>query len=57
MYLQVWFPGAHSDVGGGYKRRELQDIALFWMAVREALCMGVYSHLLARMERSNLSLP
>ncbi|KAG1730066.1 hypothetical protein EDB19DRAFT_1390884 [Suillus lakei] len=28
---QVWFPGAHSDVGGGYKRRELQDIALFWM--------------------------
>lgn len=29
---QVWFPGAHSDVGGGYKRRELQDIALFWMA-------------------------
>ncbi|KAG2335291.1 hypothetical protein BDR05DRAFT_1006981 [Suillus weaverae] len=29
---QVWFPGAHSDVGGGYKCRELQDIALFWMA-------------------------
>ncbi|KAG1730063.1 hypothetical protein EDB19DRAFT_1390625 [Suillus lakei] len=28
---QVWFPGAHSDVGGGYERRELQDIALFWM--------------------------
>ncbi|KAG1755262.1 uncharacterized protein EDB91DRAFT_1277833 [Suillus paluster] len=29
---QFWFPGAHSDVGGGYLRRELQDIALFWMA-------------------------
>ncbi|KAG1730060.1 hypothetical protein EDB19DRAFT_2012156 [Suillus lakei] len=28
---QVWFPGAHSDVGGGYERRELADIALFWM--------------------------
>ncbi|KAG2123280.1 hypothetical protein DEU56DRAFT_52917 [Suillus clintonianus] len=28
---QVWFPGAHSDVGGGYERRELQDITLFWM--------------------------
>ncbi|KAG2340461.1 hypothetical protein BDR05DRAFT_536611 [Suillus weaverae] len=28
---QVWFPGAHCDVGGGYKRRELADIALFWM--------------------------
>lgn len=55
--MQVWFPGAHSDVGGGYKRRELQDIALFWMAVREASLHGVYSHLLARRERSNLSLP
>lgn len=57
MSMQVWFPGAHSDVGGGYKRRELQDITLFWMAVREASLHGVYSHLLARRERSNLSLP
>ncbi|PAV20088.1 hypothetical protein PNOK_0502200 [Pyrrhoderma noxium] len=29
---QIWFPGAHSDVGGGYDRHELADIALFWMA-------------------------
>ncbi|KAL5536402.1 hypothetical protein ACEPAF_224 [Sanghuangporus sanghuang] len=29
---QIWFPGAHSDVGGGYERHELADIALFWMA-------------------------
>ncbi|KZT07952.1 uncharacterized protein LAESUDRAFT_650380 [Laetiporus sulphureus 93-53] len=29
---QVWFPGAHSDVGGGYERHELADISLFWMA-------------------------
>ncbi|KAG2126840.1 hypothetical protein DEU56DRAFT_537692 [Suillus clintonianus] len=29
---QVWFPGSHEDVGGGHERRELQDIALFWMA-------------------------
>jgi hypothetical protein len=35
MSLQVWFPGAHSDVGGGYKYRELADLALFWMVVRE----------------------
>lgn len=28
---QVWFPGAHSDVGGGYKRQDLSDLALFWM--------------------------
>ncbi|KAJ7021724.1 hypothetical protein C8F04DRAFT_1322461, partial [Mycena alexandri] len=29
---QVWFPGAHTDVGGGYKRHELADISVFWMA-------------------------
>ncbi|KAE9395187.1 hypothetical protein BT96DRAFT_885850 [Gymnopus androsaceus JB14] len=29
---QVWFAGAHSDVGGGYERHELADIAVFWMA-------------------------
>lgn len=29
---QVWFVGAHSDVGGGYKTRSLADIPLVWMA-------------------------
>jgi hypothetical protein len=28
---QVWFPGVHSDVGGGYHERELGDLALTWM--------------------------
>ncbi|NJP49609.1 DUF2235 domain-containing protein [Streptomyces sp. SBST2-5] len=28
---QVWFAGAHSDVGGGYKETGLCDIALLWM--------------------------
>jgi uncharacterized protein (DUF2235 family) len=28
---QVWFSGAHSDVGGGYAQCELSDIALSWM--------------------------
>ncbi|KIK01582.1 hypothetical protein K443DRAFT_98321 [Laccaria amethystina LaAM-08-1] len=28
---QVWFAGAHSDVGGGYERHELADISLYWM--------------------------
>jgi hypothetical protein len=37
---QVWFPGAHADVGGGYPRRDgpdsaaLEDIALDWMIRR-----------------------
>ncbi len=29
---QVWFAGVHSDVGGGYPKRGLSDIALKWMA-------------------------
>jgi len=28
---QVWFPGVHSDVGGGYPDTELSDISLMWM--------------------------
>lgn len=30
-FKQLWFPGVHSDVGGGYDRRGLSDIALQWM--------------------------
>lgn len=29
---QVWFAGAHADVGGGYVTRQLADIPLIWMA-------------------------
>ncbi len=28
---QVWFCGAHTDVGGGYKEQELSSIPLVWM--------------------------
>jgi uncharacterized protein (DUF2235 family) len=28
---QVWFPGVHSDVGGGYGQTGLSDIAMGWM--------------------------
>ncbi|MEV6621800.1 DUF2235 domain-containing protein [Amycolatopsis sp. NPDC051106] len=35
---QVWFTGAHSDVGGGYRERDLADIALRWLADRAARC-------------------
>ena len=31
---QVWFPGAHSDVGGGINERGLSNAALLWMAGR-----------------------
>jgi len=35
---QVWFAGAHSDVGGGYPETELSDCALQWMLQRASEC-------------------
>lgn len=29
--IQVWFPGVHSNVGGGYPDQELANITLAWM--------------------------
>ena len=37
---QVWFSGAHSDVGGGYDERFLSDIALVWLT-RQAIGQGL----------------
>lgn len=31
---QVWFPGVHSDIGGGYADRGLSDLSLSWMLER-----------------------
>jgi uncharacterized protein (DUF2235 family) len=40
--LQVWFPGVHDDVGGGYPEQEsgLSKIPLGWM-IREAKAAGL----------------
>lgn len=35
---QVWFAGAHSNVGGGYKDSGLSDIALLWMIEKAKGC-------------------
>lgn len=37
---QLWFPGVHSDVGGGYAQAGLSDIALQWM-IEEATQAGL----------------
>ena len=31
---QVWFPGVHSNVGGGYDDKELSNLTLAWMMSR-----------------------
>lgn len=35
---QMWFPGVHADVGGGYKETELSDLTLRWMIDRAMGC-------------------
>ena len=35
---QVWFTGAHSDVGGGYAQAGLSDVALQWMIAKAKEC-------------------
>lgn len=37
---QIWFPGVHGDVGGGYAQCGLSDIALLWM-MDEAEALGL----------------
>ncbi len=37
---QVWFVGAHSDVGGGYAEHDLSDITLGWM-MKNAIACGL----------------
>jgi uncharacterized protein (DUF2235 family) len=39
-YEEVWFPGVHSDVGGGYENANLSDCALQWM-VEKATAHGL----------------
>jgi glutathione S-transferase/uncharacterized protein (DUF2235 family) len=41
---QVWFPGAHGDVGGGYDNHGLADAALEWM-VQEVNDLAAGLHL------------
>ena len=31
---QVWFPGVHSDIGGGYLETGLSDVAFHWMVTK-----------------------
>jgi hypothetical protein len=52
--LQVWFPGVHSNVGGGYQEHGLSDVALAWMASQvEPLLALNEEYLKTRQDRRN----
>ncbi len=36
--MQVWFPGVHSNIGGGFRDTSLSDGALHWMVERAKEC-------------------
>lgn len=42
---QLWFPGVHSDVGGGYAEHDLSDGALQWMLAEAAAAGLVFKDL------------
>jgi hypothetical protein len=45
---QVWFPGGHSNIGGGFEDRGLSDLTLDWMVRRLAKhCPELSLHLAA----------
>ena len=52
--VQVWFPGVHSNVGGGYEEHGLSDVALAWMAsqVEPLLALNI-EYLRTRQDRRN----
>ncbi|MBT6095347.1 MAG: DUF2235 domain-containing protein [Rhodospirillaceae bacterium] len=58
---ELWFPGVHSDVGGGYAETGLSDVALQWMMEESAstgLCFrpgveaGIHPNPIAAMHNS-----
>lgn len=52
--LQVWFPGAHSNVGGGYAEHGLSDVALAWMASQADPLLALdVEYLKTRQDRRN----
>lgn len=38
---QVWMPGTHADVGGGWREAQLSDIGLTWMMERVGATTGL----------------
>jgi hypothetical protein len=51
---QVWFPGVHSNVGGGYDDQELSNITLAWMMSQLSPFLDMYSNYIVQQEDENI---
>lgn len=40
--VEMWFPGNHADIGGGYEQRGLADNSLHWMISEAHTASGVH---------------
>lgn len=54
---QVWFSGAHSDVGGGYAEMELADITLAWIVGEILPFVGVNTEFVEKSLSNNPKKP
>src|SRR5262249_37146776 len=50
---QVWFPGVHSNVGGGYDDQELSNITLAWMIAQLSPFLDMYPDYVLGQAREN----
>ncbi|KAI9836972.1 MAG: hypothetical protein M1838_004908 [Thelocarpon superellum] len=53
LLKQCWFPGVHSNVGGGYDDTELANITLAWVMAQLAPFIDFDFQFLARQENAN----
>jgi hypothetical protein len=50
--VQAWFPGCHSDVGGGFLECGLADLALEWMLTEAQRCGAVFNDSMLQQARA-----
>lgn len=51
--IQVWFPGVHANIGGGYNDQELSNITLAWMMAMLSPVLEVNMNYIDREEKKN----
>jgi hypothetical protein len=50
---QVWFPGVHSNVGGGYDDQKLSNITLAWMMAQVSPFLDLYQDYIIQQSEDN----
>lgn len=51
--IQVWFPGVHANIGGGYDDQELANITLAWMMAMLSPLLDLNQDYIIIQEREN----